>query len=524
MALGQFSSRSSLAFYAVVGFCLAAFAAFAFANFGDLFLLIEYRERSDPARYFNFLEIFDPRHIADARANSVANSRDFASVVSPAIGAVCGTWPACHNAAQILLLIGAAFFVAAALRKLFPDAPLVLLAGAVLFPLFSEVSLDALAWQSTINDKLSMFFTALAMYLVARIDPQRFDRRSAIVANAGVLLAVVAAYNSKEGTLTLVPSLLGLLAVRSLVLAPRLSRDAAVRAVRDSFTYLAAPALYALLHIVLVLRDRVFLEPVEYARVAGGSWTVNLYHAVLYVFTARPMAESLEKFPYMPQNEIDAFAAGCIVAVIVVIALVMRYATWRMRLYWAWAFLSFIAAMLIPLRTATLTPFYLLVPLVYLTVLCFLTALVFLQAFPERRASAAIQAAVIVVLASHMTAFFESVPPYRHVETMSKNFTAMLAQLRAQLERTPRPSHVEFYWPQDERKAYMFLVNSGARRLGEFVLPAGSSAADDLAFDAAIADQPYPPGKEPRPPTAPRTISVILGEDLRLVRIVPPAP
>lgn len=523
MATRRRFERSSLAFYAVVGICLAVWAAFAFAHFGKIFLLVEYRQWSAPGNLFNPLTIFDPRHMFDTNANSIVRSRGFAFFIAPLVGTVCGTSSPCHDAFQILLILASAFLFAAMLRALFPDAPLTLLAGSMIFLLCTEVMLDALIWQATLHDKLSLFFTALALYLVARLDLTRTGRRAVLTSNLVILLVVAAGYNTKEGVLPLLPSMLMLLAIRCLAVEPAISRPAVVRAVRRTLTWLAAPAAYGFLHLAVVVSNRVFLNPGEAARVMGGSWTENVWRDIIYMLSARPLAESLGKFPSMSQSEIDTFLW---VAALVALAFGVAVACLRgrgVRLYWLWAAVSFAMAIAIPARTTTAPPFYLLVPTFYLSVWVFVTALAFVRGFPARTAALVTQALFAVVVAWHVAGFAESTTFYFHIATMSDNFEAALGRLGAQLQRTPQPAHVDFWWPQDERRSYMFFANPPIRRLAEFILPPGLSAMEYGALDAAISDRPYAPDAEPHPAAAPDTISIVLGPDLQLRQFVPPS-
>lgn len=524
MRAQRWSGRGSLGFYVVIGIYLAAFAVFAFAYFGRLFLLIEYRQWSAPGNLFDPLTIFAPQNMFDPSVNGIARSRGFAFFVAALVGNVCGTSSPCHDAFQILLLVASAFGLAMLLRVLFPGAPSMLIAGAMVFFMCTESVLDALVWQATLHDKLSLFFTVLALYLVARLDLTRFGRRAVITSNLAMLLVVAAAYNTKEGVLSLLPSMAGLLAVRFLVAERDVSWPAIRRAVRGTFILLAAPTLYALLHVAIVFTNRMFLSPGEAARVTGGTWYVNMYDFAIYMFSARPLAESIGKFPYVPANEIGTFLASAVVIAVALGVVVARFAPRSLRVYWLWATVSFALAIVIPARTTTPAPFYLLVPTFYLSVWLFVTAYALVRSFPSRIAVLGTQTAFALLLASHVAGFAESTPFYFHIAAMSDNFAAALARLGAQLQRTPDPAHVVFLWPSDETRSYMFLASGQTRRLAEFILPAATQPAAYSALDGVITDQAYPPGAEPHPAPAPRTITIVLGPALQMRELVPPSP
>ena len=501
-------------FWIVIGFAALVWAFYAFAEFGRMFLLIEYRSWAARGSLFNPLLMLDPHGMVRSRLLSY-----FTAALATEI---CGYRPACHDAYQIALILAAGVLLALALRRLFPDSPLGLVVAAMLFPLTTSAALESLAWQATLLDKLALFFTALGIFAVSAIDLARLDRRRVLITNGLLLLVVFCAYNSKEAAFPLAPSMFGLLVLRFLALVPAVTWNALREASRRTATLLAAPLAYGLIHVALVYQDRMFLNPREAARVMGGTWWVNLKIELLYLFSATPLAQALGKYPYMPIPDIIAFLVDVLVFVVAVALFVARFGSTQMRLTWLWAALSFLMAIAIPLRTTAPSAFYLLVPSFYLAIWLFVTALVVVRAFPSPAAVRGTVVAVALLTAAHVLGFLESAPPYLAMATMSDNFTRALPEVGTAYTASGKPAHVVFLWPETAKSAYMFMAVPSMRRLAVYTLPPGASTGDDAAFDSAVTDGPYPPAAA-RPTPQRDTLTVVFGEDLRLLAIVPPA-
>jgi len=98
--------------------------------------------------------------------------------------------------------------------------------------------------------------------------------------------------------------------------------------------FLAVPTVYGLIHVTVVLIDRVLQNPVEYARVTGGNPEVNLDHYLLYMFSAVPLAQAMGKFPYASLPDITNFTVVVALAVVLVAAFVARFASRWLMLMW----------------------------------------------------------------------------------------------------------------------------------------------------------------------------------------------
>jgi hypothetical protein len=496
----------SVYFRIALGLCVAVFVVFAVIYFGRLFLLIEYRQWALPGNTIAF---------------NLVQSRSLGFWTAVSIADVCGYVPECHNVVHIALLAAAGCLLALALRRLVP-APWVLAVGAAAFFFFTEPMLNALAWQATILDKLAVFFSALGLYIAACIDVRRADARTVGIANIVTFLVVFAAYNSKEAAFSLLASLIGLLTLRIADLDGAGSPAAWARAVRKALTYLAAPTLYGVFHLVMTFTSRASQNAAEAAHNLGGDAFYNLYYYLLYLFNAEPIARALDKFPYIPPPDRITFLVFCAIVFACAAALIAWRAPRHIARWWAWAAISFALALAIPARTGGAAAFYLLVPGLYLAILLYTTVVAFLQAFPVRDAVRATCTVAALVLAAHLVNFLKLTPPYWHVSMESANIVGAFGDLRAQLVRTPAPAHVALYYPKAETSAYQFIAPVGSRVLAEYILPRGTSDADYRALNAAMTDQTYD-GAEPNPAPAAGTISIVLGDALQLRRLVPPA-
>lgn len=504
-----FADRSAATFTIVLAACTAAFVIFALVYFGRIFVLIEYRQWAIPP------------HIA--MPFDIARGRALGIFTAAALANVCGYSPACHDVFQIAFLVATGVLLATALRRLFPEAPWVLAVGAAVFFWFTEPMLDALVWQATVLDKLAVFFTALGIWMAARLDVRRNGVPSLIAHNVLMLFVVFCAYNSKEASWPLVPSLVALLALRYFDAEPASSFAHAMRAVRLSVVSLAAPILYGVYHVARVLANIAAAGAAQNEHNTGGNAVLNAYYYLLYMSNAHPLAQALNEYPYAPPPDKVKFLSACVLVAVVVAALIAWRAPARLTRWWAWSALSFLVAFAIPLRTQYSSPFYLLVPSYYLSIVLFLTVAVAVAVFPGRGAVRLMLGAAAVALALHLIGFVQTMPPYAYVETMSANFDATLDALRSQLERTPRPSHIAIYEPKTELSAYRFVQPPGpTRNLAQYVLPRGTSFTDYDALNAVITDETYD-GPEPHPTPAPGTISIVLGDGLRLSQFVAPS-
>ena len=514
--LGGFSKAYTAAvYYGPVAAVSLIFLALALAFFGHLFLMNEYRQWSDGATAFNPLVIFAPSTLLNSSVPSVAFSRSFTFEIVAGISGTCGYNAVCHNAIHIGILTVSGFLLGLLLLRLFWGKPVVAIAGAVIFFFSAQPVLDALSWQATLLDKLALFFTACATYAVARLDLRRTDLLYVVAGNVGLLLLIFAAYNSKEASFGLMPSLWVLLAIRFWTSASPPQTFGGV--VRRTTLLLGAPLIYAIFHVAVVLTDRVFLQAAETARVTGGHAEFNFYHYFLYFFNVQGPALALGAFPFAPENVLVSFAAytGLLTAVIAFI--VVKVGNKTVSLLWFWALGSFIMAFLLPLRTTGIPAFYLLVPLFYLSIVVCATSVVFLDAARGVIAKMSVQIVVAVLIVLHVLGLGATIGQYDHIIKMSDNFSSALAAARKIVSKQGAPTDILFLWPKSESLTYMFLGSSGSRSLAPYLLPAGSSRAELSSTDDSIQDAPY--AGSPDELKSPTDVTIILGENLKLERI-----
>jgi hypothetical protein len=504
-----------IVYYGALGVVLVVFSALAFAAFGHLFLLNEYRQWSQGSAFFNPLIMFSPNNIFNASAFGVAFSRAFTFEVVAGITSVCGANASCHNAFHIGLLAASGLLLGALLLRLFPGKPVLFIAGAVLFLLSAQPVLDALSWQATLLDKLALFFCALGTYLIARVDLRRADLFYAIEINLALLLIAIAAYNSKEASFPLVPSAAILLAIRFAALAP-FSWSAVAVAVRKSLSMVGVPLLYALFHVGVVFINRMYVMPAQGQHITGGLAQFDFFHYVIYLFNLQPLAYAFHLYPYAPESVLVGFALTVIAATAAFALVVVKIAPRAVMATWFWALLSFVLAFAIPLRTAAVSPFYLLVPLYYLAILLCASAVVVWDAARTAAGRAAIQGVVAFALVLHVWGLAWPYPSYAHIAQMSDNFTSALSAVKQRMRTSP-PRSILFRWPDSEPLAYMFLGIKEGHGLARYLLPPGTSAEALTSTDASIQDESYV--SPPRASAKPGELIVVLGPALKLERI-----
>jgi hypothetical protein len=508
------STHGSWTHVLLTGLVLAIFASVAFHGFGHHFLLIEYRQQVF-WDFFNPFAIFNPSSLFDDTAMSIAFSRAFFLLTNSAVGKVCGLSLLCHNAFHIALLTSGAGLVAAMLRLLFPNSPALLSAATLVFLLFSVPVFDSVSWQATVLDQLSLFFTALGLLLVSRIDLG--DRRIGYLCavNLLLLLLVILAYNSKEASFSLVPSMALLLLVRHLAVSKDLDFRSGLRAVRHSAAALALPILYCAFHVTIVLIDRTMINIGENARVLGGSAFSNTPLFVRYFLNLDV------DHPFTQRGWTNvAIIGGCLAAAVVAAAAARgRRLTVLMLL---WALVCFAMASAIPLRTTAASPFYLLVPQYYLSIVFFLAFLLIWDALPQKLCQIVVPLAVAAFLFGHIKGLVRSYAIYDQLSTMSANFVPALQRLAEALAEAPPDTRLVILRPEKELRAYMFVGRPTQRTLAPFLLPPGTPKEVIEAMDERIVDEPYealpPDGPAPRPDE----LVAVLGERLRLDAIVPP--
>lgn len=512
----RLKSTPALLFYGVIGLILVTFALWALYSFGNYFLLNEYRQQIRLLTPYHPLQMFPPRSLFDTTAMSVAFSRSFFLLTVGFFGKVCGYNLVCHNSFHVAILVVSAALTVAILRRLFPSAPLLLFAGAIIFMMFSVPVVDALSWQATILDKLSLLFTAASIYLGVTIGPSRQRMREILGINLISLALIVCAYNSKEATFSLVPSMVSLLAVRFIAAEPRFDFKSVKEAILRSFMTFALPILYSIFHVSIVLYNRMMVDVGEGNRVLGGDLQFNLRFFVRYLFNL-----SLDRS--FSERAWWTFAGTLSVCLAVTCTMTVKAHKSRTLLF-LWAVGCFAMSFVIPLKTAAASPFYLLVPLFYLTILLFIGILILWENLPTKISTTVLPLAVAVLLAWHLVGLYQSYNLYSRLIAMSANFVSALQQAAHVVALRSGRLRLTFLYPQDEQRAWMFIGNSNQRWLAPYLLPVGTSLSDMDGFDKTIVDRAYAEPLTAPPSARPGELLVVLGEKLELKYIVPPLP
>jgi hypothetical protein len=494
-------------YFLTTGVVLAAFLVWAFASFGRLFPLIEYRQWSVPANISVIGTLFTLK--------SIAFSRSFGLFTDASLAIFFGHNVMLHNAFQICLLVASAALLSLTLRRLFPTAPSSLFGVALLIALFSTAIIDSLVWQATMLDKLCLFLTWLATYASMRISVGKLRVGTLVAANVGILSVVIAAYNSKESSFALVPSLLLLLIIRGI--KDNWNIQSFLVSTRNALAILAIPIIYAAIHVTIVLHDRLFIDTVGRNHEMSGALDFHLYHYFIYLFNMEGAASQWHLWPSAPPSVLSTFQMGAIGATILLAVLVYKFAGKAVFAVWLWALLSFVMSVSVSLHAAGFPAYYLLVPQFYLATLLFVSGYGLWKLIANKPGHIALNAALALVSVAYLAGFTQTLPTYTRIARMSDNFTAALAQLTGRITPSTMPKRITFYWPQTETKAYMFLAPANNRQIAPFIEPSWPNDAL-AALDRSIRDEPYMVEPQPRP--GPGEVSVVLGDELRPEAVV----
>ena len=228
------------------------------------------------------------------------------------------------------------------------------------------------------------------------------------------------------------------------------------------------------------------------------------------VTSANPLPNLSKYADYL----LGAQASLPVLGLVLSVALLIAYRRPTHRKMIVWAVVSFVGAIIIPLRTATAELFYLLVPMFYLTIAL---ALAFAAAGPR---SIALRSAVAIVglclLTVQVRGYLRHYPLYAARIEMSRNFQAALAAVRARLGER-RPELVTFRYPAGNHQTYMFVASIGeyGHALARYIAPPGAGEGEIEALRRIIRDA------EVERPTAPQKgeMTVLLRQDLALERL-----
>ncbi len=375
-------------------------------------------------------------------------SRHIAIDYATFLGRVCGTNVACINTMAFLPLFSGALALfglarLCGLRAL--GATTVVVVTLVSTPVF-----DALTWQATLLDRMSLF--ALPGLLILTIVCVRRARmRPLFVASWAIVLTVLGMIgcNIKEPVWVIVPLM---------VLAPLALTHSRRQAVAAAAT-LALPVVVMTVHIVKILHD-LNGDPTK-VHFSGGSISVNL--------------------PLLTRFALPGGLALMIVLALLALAMVIPALFARQRAPEAydaarialWLGVGVLASWVLPLRTQYPSRFYMIVPL-GLAALAFGVALrAFALALHGRVAfarQAAICAAVLVAVWCVGVSAFDRWEPTRDWLFLDHNFRASLPEIAAARQQFPQDV-VQFHAPPEQYGAYRFVAVGRAEHLWRFISP-----------------------------------------------------
>jgi hypothetical protein len=479
---------------------IVAAAVFYISNFFDLFPLIEYRQwlfppigLQDEFRWFYNVAILhsDWATTAFPRVTSFVGVGVFSSV--------CGTSAGCHNLIHIGMVLAAAAFLGALLAWQTANRYAVLIATAVLFFLFSTPALDAIAWQATIQDKFAVLMIAGFTLLVARV---RIGRGilPTVVDQMVLLVLTILTVNTKEAAWSVVGSLALLAAAQYAETEPLLP------SIRRAFARFGLSIIYTGIHVAVVLYNRFHIQQAEAARVMSGNAILNLQVFIGYLLNQHP------------------FTRQSLAVVLGVFAVIVLLAVWitperRTRLLLAWATLSFIFAMSIPLRTTAQPPFYLLVPGYYLSIVLFWTVVAVADAVTWRPVRMVGAATIAVGLVVYLAGFADWLPFYMARVTRSRNFQKTLKVVAGEVARNKSAGVTFYYPPASLVTSYIFVQETGpdGHALARYIVPAGASDAEIGRMEKTIHDAPIANDGPGAP--VPNQISVYLREDMTIAQL-----
>jgi hypothetical protein len=458
---------------------------FYFAIFGNLFLLVEYRQQIQGNTVGSELYLW-LKNVFFLDPLNPPFGRYFSLLIATIITALAGLSAPAHNAVHLLFLT----FPAAALVWVIGRGSLrASLAGllAAGFYLFEVPIIDAASWQSTFLDETSVFLVALTITLAARLRLSVDERASIIAWNIGLFVLFACAYLTKEAPWPLAPTVTLILFLRQLPGALQSGRRPAAAVLRAGAQTLMLAGLPLLWATIYVLRMYGAIQRTEDAsRLMGGDVLGNIRNMGSYFVNG--------EVGNVPTLIIDY----SVMAVIVAVGLLTAGPRVGMRAqagYIATAFLAFLLACAIPLRTMGVSPFYLLVAAFFLALTLGLSTGAILQALSNRRVAAAAAAGFALLLALQLPAFWREGAVQREVAGYSPHFRETLRVVGERIAEN-RPQSISLIYSDKAKRGYMFTEQIG---LAAFILPSNTPKPRIAALDRIISTQPRSLRVDPAP-------------------------
>ena len=290
---------------------------------------------------------------------------------------------------------------------------------------FSLPTIDAMAWQATSHDRLSLMFCLLALNAALFFQLRPPSLKTLVGSNLLVLVCLVGAYNSKLSAIFLAPSLL---------LLPFLLPGQKLKNRIVGLEMLAVPLAYAAYNNV---RFFVMLQgdTVSAAHIVGGSLGI--------AGIAKRMCHLLG---FLPVRDLAVILPMVLGALFLLLVISIRQATlskddtltaFRLRTV-LWLVSTFVMAFTVTLLTKHIAAYYQFIPRVFL-VLCVAQVVVVLIECLNRHGNRRISAGLVLGLlfvGSLIPFMNEVVPEYQKRIELSRNFTASFEEIRRLVDPT----------------------------------------------------------------------------------------
>lgn len=477
----SFEARWAIYFEATIILVFLGGFLFFVAKYVTLFPLVEYRQWIFGRGIKQIIQYLSLNGFFSIPASyeffSISFSRSYSVVVALILSSVCGSNHFCHNGFQISMIIVAASFASFATWRLSFSRSLMPALTTLVVVLFSVPILDAIAWQATLLDKTAMLMVAVTLWIVSSVNLALPPPAWRI--NAVLLLFFFLAYNAKESSHFLAPTILSLLYFRF-----RLTGVYIWLSIVKSLRLVIIPVIYSTIHVALVVYDRIFISINEFSRVTGGDVCQNLQKYIQYIFN----------FPNSTFSMVDLSPLMAVVVAFVVLPSIIssRKSPDKPPPLQIWALFAFLGSMIIPIRTSIAAPFYLLIPMLYFGMMLGLIVDYILVRVNGIRWRVAIRVLVVLVLFGRVISVFETETQYKRLMNLSDNFWETLDKVRSEIA-ADMPVRIIFATSPGEARTYMFVAAPGAtgkHALAPYLLPKGASIDMQERVDATISDVP----------------------------------
>lgn len=458
--------------------------AFYFALFGNLFILVEYRQQiqgdtvgDELVHWLQNVFFLDPLNPPFGRY--------FSLLIAACVTALAGLSAPAHNAVHLLFLT----FPAAVLVWVIGRGSLrATLAGVLAagFYLFQTPIIDAASWQSTFLDETSVFLVALTVLLVVRLRPSADDPARIVRWNLGLFALYACAYITKEAPWPLAPTVTLILFLQQLPAAAtgRPAAAAVLHAGLQTLKLAGLPLLWATIYVFRIYHALRHTDGFD--RLTGGDIPGNIRNMGTYFVSGEVGDTHTLIVHYLVIATI--VAAGGLTAV-------LRRGERIQAGFIATALLAFLMACAIAMRTMGVAPFYLLVASFFLALTLGLSVAAILRALADPRLAAAASAGFAVLVMLQLPTYWREGAYYRQVASYSPHFRQTLRVVGEHIAKD-HPQSISLIYSDKAKRGYMFTEQIA---LAAFILPPKTPKREIAALDRIISTQPRSQRADPTP-------------------------